>query len=121
MRFTVTAFVALAALGAAAAQDQSSASSESDLARRNPNPVSPNPEHMNEKRLFGWLFPTTYDLQNDELNCGRIGNICPSIWLNGWGAQCSAGKCGPQYCYNLFDFDWGLGQCRDVSADTSNW
>ena len=119
MRFTLTSLLALGALASAK-------SAELDPNGLPGTPVSPNPFPMasdtspaiSKRWLFGgWGI----DTNTDEYNCGRIGKICPSVWSNGWGAQCSGGQCGPAYCYSLFDFDWGLGSCRDVSSDKSNW
>ncbi|GAA5901628.1 uncharacterized protein JCM6883_000344 [Sporobolomyces salmoneus] len=88
----------------------------------NTTATSPHPDHHLEKRtlcILGLcLGGSNYD--SDVNNCGRAGYRCPTNWLNGGGATCSAGVCGPSYCNNLFDFNWGLGKCQDVSSDPVN-
>ncbi|GJN88221.1 hypothetical protein Rhopal_001186-T1 [Rhodotorula paludigena] len=59
------------------------------------------------------------DIQNDVNNCGVIGLVCPSSYLNGGKATCRNGICST-ICDALFDFDFLLGFCRDVSNDRDN-
>ncbi|GAA6033404.1 hypothetical protein JCM8097_006734 [Rhodosporidiobolus ruineniae] len=59
------------------------------------------------------------DTQTDTNNCGLIGLPCPASYKNGGVGICLFGKC-QTVCDNLFDFDFTLGFCRDVSSDTQN-
>lgn len=54
------------------------------------------------------------------LHSGVIGLVCPSSYLNGGKATCRNGVCST-ICDALFDFDFLLGFCRDVSNDRDNW
>ncbi|GAA5879869.1 hypothetical protein JCM8547_006221 [Rhodosporidiobolus lusitaniae] len=60
-----------------------------------------------------------YNKQNDVNNCGGLNILCPSSYKNGGIGLCVLGKCTTT-CDLLFDFDWGLGYCRDVSSDVNN-
>lgn len=60
------------------------------------------------------------DTQNDPNNCGSIGHACPTTFLNGGQATCKNGVCSTT-CNSGFDFDFGLGFCRDVTTDADNW
>ncbi|GAA5945257.1 uncharacterized protein JCM15063_003009 [Sporobolomyces koalae] len=86
------------------------------------NAVSPHPDHHLDKRalcILGLCIGgSNYD--SDVNNCGRAGYRCPTNWLNGGGATCSAGVCGPSFCLSGFDFNWGTGFCQNVQADPSN-
>lgn len=120
MRFAISSLFALATVAIATSSDPKVPG----------NPVSPNPypaENQSQLSKRGCLFgvlcfgTSTPDYTSDVNNCGRSNNRCSSLWSNGYGAQCSNGVCGPQYCYNLFDFNWLSGRCQDVSSDSDNW
>ncbi|BGP29675.1 hypothetical protein JCM10296v2_001414 [Rhodotorula toruloides] len=59
------------------------------------------------------------DTQNDPNNCGSVGHACPRTFLNGGEATCKNGVCST-ICNSGFDFDFGLGFCRDVHSDSEN-
>lgn len=88
----------------------------------NTSATAPHPEHHLEKRticILGiCLGGSSYD--SDVNNCGSRGNKCPTTWLNGGGAMCSAGVCGPSYCNSLHDFNWLTGTCQNVASDPTN-
>ncbi|GAA5836418.1 hypothetical protein JCM11251_007075 [Rhodosporidiobolus azoricus] len=67
---------------------------------------------------LGGSSSSAYD--SDVNNCGSRWNRCNDNWLFGGGRQCVNGVCAPQYCNNLFDFNWLTGKCQDVSSDRDN-
>ncbi|GAA5822784.1 hypothetical protein JCM10212_001513 [Sporobolomyces blumeae] len=136
MRYSLfaAAFASLAASSAlaassspaAAAADPSSGSASALVSPSsipaNTTAVSPHPDHHLSKRtlcILGiCLGGNSYD--SDVNNCGRAGNRCATSWLNGGGAVCSAGVCGPSFCNSGFDFNWLSGFCQNVQSDPQN-
>lgn len=53
-------------------------------------------------------------------NCGSRGNVC-SLFANGNGKQCVAGRCQPMSCNPGFDFNLSTNKCQDVRTDNQNW
>ncbi|GAA5979786.1 hypothetical protein JCM11641_002693 [Rhodosporidiobolus odoratus] len=96
----------------------------------NTNPVLPPTDISLNKRdlcIFGvcvggggYSSSPSAQYLSDVNNCGSRGNRCSSSWSSGGGKQCVNGVCGPQYCNNLFDFNWLTGNCQDVSSDSNN-
>ncbi|BGP18845.1 hypothetical protein JCM10213v2_006925 [Rhodosporidiobolus nylandii] len=122
MRSTLALFPALAALAAVVAADTTPAPFSLPP---NTSPVNPPTDVSLDKRnlcilglCIGGDLSSAY--LSDVNNCGARGNRCPSSWLSGGGRQCVNGVCAPQYCNNLFDFNWLSGQCQDVSSDNQN-
>ncbi|GAA6003389.1 hypothetical protein JCM10207_000310 [Rhodosporidiobolus poonsookiae] len=117
-----TLFSALSALAAAASASTSPAPASIPAGA---NAVLPPSDVTLDKRTLciGFLClggSTSASYDSDVNNCGRKNNQCKSDWLFGGGKQCVNGACAPQYCNNLFDFNWLTGNCQDVSSDTSN-
>ena len=54
-------------------------------------------------------------------NCGTLGNVCPTWWLNGNGATCAYGICQPTSCFPGFTFDYTARICRNTATDAFNW
>ena len=54
-------------------------------------------------------------------NCGTLGNVCPTWWLNGYGATCAYGICQPTSCFPGFTFDYTARICRNTATDAFNW
>ncbi|GAA5896221.1 hypothetical protein JCM6882_008522 [Rhodosporidiobolus microsporus] len=91
----------------------------------NTTPVNPPTNVSLNKRTLcvlgiclGGSTSSAYD--SDVNNCGSRYNRCDSRWDFGGGRQCVGGVCAPQYCNNLFDFNWLTGKCQDVSSDSNN-
>lgn len=72
--------------------------------------------------FFG-LFPKTIcqavNTDSDPKNCGSVGNVCPSSYLNGGSGTCRDGRCQTS-CGDGFDFDFVFNFCRPVSDDDQN-
>ncbi|KAG0667694.1 hypothetical protein C6P46_000231 [Rhodotorula mucilaginosa] len=72
--------------------------------------------------FFG-LFPKTFcqavNTDSDPKNCGSVGNVCPSSYLNGGSSTCRDGRCQTS-CADGFDFDFVFNFCRPVSDDDQN-
>ncbi|GAA5863768.1 hypothetical protein JCM3774_001152 [Rhodotorula dairenensis] len=56
---------------------------------------------------------------SDRNNCGTIGNVCPSSYLNGGSGTCVGGRCQTS-CRDGFDFDFLFNFCRPVTDDEAN-
>lgn len=70
----------------------------------------------------GWSStPSTPDYMNDENNCGRAGNRCPTSCSNGSGAVCVQGRCLPRYCSPGFVRNDATATCVNLASDPSNW
>ncbi|BGP54293.1 hypothetical protein JCM8202v2_001870 [Rhodotorula sphaerocarpa] len=69
----------------------------------------------------GWSStPSTPDYMNDENNCGRAGNRCPTSCSNGSGAVCVQGRCLPRYCSPGFVRNDATATCVNLASDPSN-
>ncbi|GAA5917457.1 hypothetical protein JCM8208_003973 [Rhodotorula glutinis] len=62
----------------------------------------------------------TIDTTSDMMNCGSLGNKCPTSWANGVGATCSSGVCRPSTCVSGWSFDLSARKCQNTGSDVNN-